>query len=129
MMFKLGSSMTIDNSTGNLPQMGNVLSAWLQRMVISKITKKQVGYQTVEEKEDFSFEGVWQPMGQTQLRIKEEGQRNWPWYVCHSKTALPLKFDDLIEKSGVKYRVRDITYWKDYGYYEYHAVEAWVFND
>lgn len=126
-MFKMGSNITLNSiGNGSLPQMGHVLDQWSQRMNFIKIAKTQKGGMTVETRTPFDFSGVWQPMSPTQLRLKEEGQRSWPWTVCHTRTNLELVLDDVIIHNGIEYRVMYHNNWKQYGYFEYHLVEDWV---
>lgn len=96
---------------------------WLKPMVFLVVTKSQVNFQTYEEEEKISFDGVWQPFSDRKLQMKPEGQRSWKWFTCHSFSQLPLDVDMIIEYVSKKYRVMEIRAYPEYGYYEYHLVD------
>ena len=125
-MIGMGSKKLLNESTSNLPQMGEVIKSWMLPMFLFVVTKVQKGYETVESFEQFDFKGTWQAMSARQIMMKPEGQRNWPWKTCHSTTSLPSKLDDVIMKNDVKFRILGVYEWPEYGYFEYHLVEDWI---
>ena len=124
-MIGLGSKTLLNQNTGNLPDVSDALRSWLQKMNFQVIGKIIEDYQAYEQYKAVDFSGVWQPMSPAQLRMKPEGQRVWPWFVCHTLNPIGLKQDDVIVFLGVEYRVMSVTGWNQYGYYEYHLVSDW----
>jgi hypothetical protein len=124
-MIGMGSKTLLSQNSGNLPDVSDALRSWLQKITFQIIGKVVEDYQTYETHTNLSFDGVWQPMGPAQLRMKAEGQRTWPWFVCHTLNALELKTDEVIIFQDSEYRVMEVTRWTQYGYYEYHLVKDW----
>lgn len=122
-MIKNGKDTPLNESFGNLPNMASTLDGWLMTLVFIKTIKTIINYNAVETEEEFSFQGVWQPLSLSELKMKPENERTWKWYNCHTKTDLGLKNDDIITYKDIKYRVMSTGYFEDYGYYNYHLVE------
>lgn len=122
-MIKNAASIPFSQTNfSGVPNMSGTLDGWLQKIVFNVITKQIVNFEVVETTQDVTFEGVWQPFGPEQLKIKPEGQRSWSWFMVHSKTPLPLKNDDVMKYRGVQYRVMEVGNYNEYGFYEYHVI-------
>jgi hypothetical protein len=111
---------------GNLPQMGEVIISWFQPLTFGLVVKAQADYDTVETVQDIETQGVRQPMGAQQLRIKPEGQRSWRWETLHCLPHVQLSNDDIVIFNGVKYRVMSRLDWAEYGYMEYHIAQTFT---
>lgn len=123
-MIKNAKDVPLFQNSGTVPNMAGALRNWMQPMLFFRITKSVVAFQNVEEREEYRFNGVWQPLSPQVVQQKPEGQRDWKWFTCHTLTALELIPDDVIEYLGTSYRLMPgkLDY-ALYGYYEYHLVE------
>jgi hypothetical protein len=126
MIFKQGKDTLLNQNSGTLPNMAEVMAGWFQKMQFIKITKSNVNYKSVEVETIIDFEGVWDGLPIHKLEVKPEGQRSWSWYGIHAKTNLELKPDDKVKYQGKKYRVMQETDYSLYGYHEYQVVEDFV---
>lgn len=124
-MIKNGSDISISNAVGTLPQLGGILDGWLRKLIFIKVVTSIVNYKTVSVETEFQFQGVWQPLSNSEVKMKQEHERAWKWYNCHSKTDLELKNDDIITYKEKKYKIMNVGFYDDYGYYNYHLIEAY----
>lgn len=109
-----------------LPNVAIALRNWLQPMVFGIITKDVKFFQNNEAVNLINFLGVWQPFTPAQLKLKPQGQRDWSWFMLHAEPGLVLKDDDVVEYSGVQYRVMETNDYAAYGFNEYHLVEDYT---
>lgn len=126
MIIKNASSIPLNQNSGTLPDVSGALLNWFQKMVFTRVTKKQVNYATVEEAENINFEGVWQVMSAQSLSMKPTGQRDWKWFTVHAQPSLILIPDEVITYQGTQYRVKDKIDYKEYGYVEYGLVQDYI---
>lgn len=109
--------------TNQMPNMAQTLQAWLIPLTFGVVTKQQNGFFTREVVVKKSFDGVWQPLTYEQLKVKNEGERSWKWFWCHTLIDLGLKPDDVIIYQGTQYRVMGAKDYSLNGFYEYELVE------
>lgn len=126
MTIRNGSDITLDQSTGNLPQMSSTMSGWMRPITFIRIVKTIVNHRAVEAETNFSFSGVWQPLNPKQVSIKPVGQRTWAWFMLHCDISIILEPDEVVTYLGTRYRVRAHTHYKEYGYIEYHLSEDYL---
>jgi hypothetical protein len=120
------SSLTLDQNPSALPNVSEGILSWFQPMSFDLLTKTVVNHQLVETGTPVLTQGVRQPMKPQDLKMKPEGQREWKWETMHALRDLILKPDDIISFNGVPYRVMEKLDWKEYGFVEYHIVEAYT---
>lgn len=114
-------------STG-LPQMGGVLDSWLIKLTFYVVTTTIKRHRVVEERQEVSFSGVWQPLSSTKIQRKPERLHAFDWFICHTKTDIGLKHDDVIIYKSKQYRVDSVGKYDDYGYFYYELVEDFEGN-
>lgn len=95
-------------------------------MTFGIVTKTTEGFQAVEDVEEVSFQGVWQPLRERQLLLKPEGQRAWSWFWLHADPSLELDVDDTITYLGTQFRVMAKKDYDIYGYVEYELVQDYT---
>lgn len=110
-------------NSGTLPNVQDAMANWFQLLSFYKVQKKVVNFLVEETLEEYTFQGVKQPLSPQKLSLKPEGQRAWIWITIHAYPDLILKPDEIIQFGTTKYRVMEKLNWKEYGYVEYHAVE------
>lgn len=125
-MIKNGSDTKIGDTNFNLPNMSSPLESWLQNLIFGVVTTEIVNYKAVEIKKDISFKGVWQPMSSTRVSQKPEREREFDWYLCHSKIDLQLKNNDIIKYRDRNFRIMSKGHYDDYGYFNYELVEVFT---
>lgn len=111
---------------GALPQVGGALQGWFQAMSFMVVTKTIQAFQVKESGEAVNFRGVIQPLKDSALYLKPEGQRTWTWWQMHCDILLPLKNDDVVTYKGKQTRVMSIKDYSAYGYYEYQLAQDWT---
>lgn len=121
-----GSSIPLNAAFGGLPQVGGALPGWSIPMVFGVVTKTRVNNKIVETMTNISTQGVWQPMSNQELKLKEEGQRGWAWYTVHALPSLILDLDSVVNYQGTQYRVMMKKNYKEYGYVEYQLVNDYT---
>jgi len=115
------------NNTGTLPNMGDAILNWFQKMTFEQVAKVVNGlFQVSETATSFSFMGVWQSAQPTQLEMQAQGQRKWNWWTCHSQPNVPLNVDDVITYLGIQYRVMSKIDHTLYGYIEYRLINDYT---
>jgi len=117
-----GKDVPLNQSAGFVPNVQGALDGWLQPMTFLQVVKTVAGFQVSESAAPVSFNGVWQPFTDRQLEMKPIGQRSWSWFMVHSKVALPLVPDDVVQYLGNQYRVMSVRDYALYGYFEYHLI-------
>lgn len=104
------------------PQLG--INMWSQGATAKAIT------QSVDEMGDvhnnsftFQFDGVIQPLGLEETKIKPEGQRSFPWFWFHTKENVVLETNDKVVYNGITYKIMDKKDYSAYGHIEYHCIK------
>lgn len=123
MIFKNGKDTPLNQQQGTVPQMGSALLDWFQTMIFGIVTKTTKNFQVVEDMEQITFQGVWQPFTSRQLLLKPEGQRAWSWYMVHADPSLQLEVDMVINYIGKQYRVMQKMDYSLYQYIQYDIIE------
>lgn len=122
-MITNASSIPLNDTAPNLPNMGGTLPGWFLKMSLGLITKVIVNNRVQETVTNFEVMGVIQPFNAQQLEIKPEGQRAWKWHMIHCQPSFPVKPDDTIVYKGARYRIMSKWGYDDYGFCEYDAVK------
>lgn len=102
-----------------LPNLSNPVKAYMQKMVLVKVTKAIVDYEEQEVRTVINTKGVRQPLPPQQLEILSRGQRAWKWECLHVLPNVDLKPDDIVFYKDTKYRVKEKYDCSEYGYIEY----------
>ena len=107
-----------------LPEMSGALTNWQNTMTFSKITKTMVNDEVVDNKVDYYFEGVFEPMTPQALFFKPEGERNWKWWTLWTRIGLDIQNQDLIQDfNGLIYKVIKRTDWTQGNYTEFEVIQ------
>lgn len=122
-MISNAKNRSLNSQSPGLPNMSSTLDGWLQKLKLYIVSTTVEAFQTVEQRQEVSFLGVWQPMSVSQIERKPKEWREFHWYMLHSKTDLELKFKDRIEYKGNNYKVLTVGPYDDYGYFYYELVE------
>lgn len=123
MIFGQGKNIPLNQSSNNLPNVGDAMMSWTDKIICQKVEKKTINFQIVELLTPFNFEGVWQPASPQRIQMKPEGQRNWKWFTLHAKPSLVLVPDEIILYLGTKYRVSGKSDYSTFGYVMYDLHE------
>lgn len=115
----------LGSNPGTLPDVSDALLGWFQKMRFVKIAKSVVNFKVVELATPFETMGVRQPFTAQQLMMKPEGQRKWLWQTMHALPDTVLRPDDVIVFGDIPYRVMEKLNWTEYGFVEYHIVQAY----
>ncbi len=63
-----------------------------------------------------------QPFTAQMLKVKPEGDRAWSWYWIHSLINLEVQINDRIRFNGMAFKIMEKLNYREYGYFEYHAI-------
>lgn len=107
-----------------LPNMASAVSAWMQSLSFSLVTKTIVDFVETETLITVLTKGVRVPLKPQELLIKPEGQRSWRWEHIFALTTLELNIDDIIIFDSRKYRVMSKSDYSEYGYIDYQICES-----
>ena len=102
-----------------LPNLSNPIRAYMQPMILVKVTKSIVDYEESEVRTVIKTRGVRQPLPPQELEILQRGQRAWKWECLHLLPNVDLKPDDIVLYKDVRYRVKEKYDCTEYGYIEY----------
>lgn len=102
-----------------LPDVSSAMEGFFVPMVFIKVVKTVVDFVVEETEQEIEFRGVWQVMGERELKLLPEGERSNSWYTVHSDRDLKLGLDEIIKYQGVKYRIMKNVPHEIYGYREY----------
>lgn len=117
-------SLSVADAVSPVPTMRSTLLGWFRQLELVKVVKKTVGVRTVEVEVPLPALGVWQPLSAEELNLKKEGERSWRWFSITASTDLVLLTDDIIARSGVRYRVMGKWDYTDEGFVTYHVINA-----
>lgn len=117
-----GCNVPLTFQQGTVPNMGESITDWFQKMVFTKIVKTVVGFVLQETPTDIVFWGVMQPLSGRQLGLVDIGQRKWNWQLLISQSVLPLLPDDTVTWNNRQVRVMSQKDYGLYGFIEYTLV-------
>ena len=113
----------LDQLTGTLPNVSNVLLDWFQPITLILIKKSVVNFKLLEDRTPIIFMGVVESQTPTQIAMKPEGQRQWNYLNIWTLPNITLKIDDVFSYMGKEYRAERKNDWTQYGYCEFECVE------
>lgn len=124
-MITNGKDIPLNQAASALPDMGPAMSDVMQPITLIKVDKQNVDGIVQEILTAIDTRAVRLPMGPQMLSIKPEGQRSWLWETVYAAPDLVLKPDDLIQWTGVLFRVMQKTDFSQYGYVQYDIVQEY----
>lgn len=115
--------LTVDQAVMPTPTARSTLQGWFRPIVLIRIKKQTVDFQTVEVEKPLRAFGVVQPLSATALAIKPEGQRAWKWWSISATPDLELIVDEKITYRGTKLRIMRQLPFEANDVVQYEAVE------
>ena len=116
-----------DSRAGRLPQVGGALVGWQSSMTFKLVRETIVDREIVKTETNYIYQGVFQPQRSRDLLIKPEGERNWKWWLLHTKTKYDINNgDNIVDYKGRKFRVMKSNDWGQAGFYSYELVESFT---
>lgn len=105
-----------------VPMVSEVFSDWTQMLQVQIVNTIVADYEVHENALTLlDFEGIFEPMPDTKLINKPEGQRQWQWWTLW--TTYDLKIDAIIQDaSGLQYRVMTRAKWDMVGGYRAYEI-------
>lgn len=120
-----GTNIPLTFQQGTVPNMGETLTDYFQKMTFTQIVKSVIGFEVLETPTDISFWGILQPFTGKQLALLPEGERAWNWQTLHAQPVLKLQVDDVVTWLGRQVRVMSRKDYSIYSYVEYTLVLDW----
>ena len=104
----------------NMPNMANTLTGWQAPLQLVRITQSMSEGDVEYSEELITFQGVWQPLKDSLLQFKPEGQRAWEWIWIHAVAgSLNLDTADKVIFNNKRYKVMAIKDYSLNGFIEY----------
>ncbi len=104
--------------------MAEAMWDWDTATRLRVVNKAIVDFEVAENQvADIEFLGVLQPIPETKLLIKPEGQRTWQWWTMWTEQELNLDMI-VIDDQEKEYRVMRASDWNAAGYFEYQLTEG-----
>lgn len=119
-----GNTRTLKQSAIGVPNMSEALMGWMQTMDVITVSKTVSNFLLVETEDQRTIQAVRQPLSQTRLEIKPEGQRAWKWELLH--TTENFELDDKVNFDGTQYRIMSKFRWAEYGFFEYEICQNYA---
>jgi hypothetical protein len=108
------------------PAMRSTIYGWLRRLVLTRIAKRVVDFQTVETEESVSTYGTIVPVPAQFLKMLPEGQRLWDWRTLYTSPDFELTPDEVLVHEGVRFRVMSKNAYSQFGYIKYTLVNDYT---
>lgn len=115
--------LSVTDAAVALPSMHGTITGWFRTLVLGRVTKTVVDFETKEVFRELRCMGVVQPHGPRELRLKPEGQRQWNWQMLHTTRDVNLQNDERFSLRGVPFRVMSKQDYSDYGYVTYELIQ------
>jgi hypothetical protein len=107
------------------PSMRDTITGWSETITLVRLLKKIVNHENVNERTEFTCQGMIQPFSKRDLLIKPEGQRAWKWWMLHISSSIETPPGAEFEIAGVTYKVMgELPYFRN-GFYEYELVQGY----
>lgn len=117
------NTRSVQDAASTLPSVQTTITGWFRALVLVRVVKTVVDFETKEARQEVSCRGVIQPFGPRELKMKPEGQRAWNWQMLHTSPDVALKDDEEFTIKGTRYRVMSQQNWSEYGYITYELVQ------
>ncbi len=124
-----GSNIPLNFAQGSIPNMGETLTDYFQKMSFIQITKTVQGFEVLETPVTTNFWGILMPFGARELKLIPEGQRAWTYFKLYAQPVLTLQVDDVIVLTSINNKQTRVTSREDYkmyGYVSYSLVQDWT---
>ena len=103
--------------------MKDALAGFSEPVQFAVVSKTVVDYKAVNSFSSVAWlTGSMQPLPAQALKVKPEGQRTWKWWKLWTDQQLKLN-DEIQDKCGRRYKVMEVSDWRDSGYFEYELME------
>ena len=96
---------------------------FFQKILIGLVYKQNDGGFLEEFTKPIYTMGVRVSMNARQLAVKPEGERKWKWSSLYTVPLPELNVDDIVQISGIKYRVMSSQANQEYGCRAYELLE------
>lgn len=117
------NTRTVQDAASALPSVQTTITGWFRSLILVRVVKTVLNFETKETRQEVNCMGVIQPFGPRELKMKPEGQRAWNWQMLHTTPDVALKDDEEFTIKGTRYRVMSQQNWSEYGYIIYELVQ------
>jgi hypothetical protein len=115
--------LSVEDAVAAMPSVRSTLLGWFRPIALTRVIQRIVDFKTLEIEEPLSTRGVVQPLTETSLMLKPEGQRAWKWFLIHATPDLVLAVNDVIILKGDRLRIQKTKDYSVNGYVCYEACE------
>ena len=105
------------------PNMGSAIAGFTQVNDVQILRTVLVAGEAVKQGYTVTAATSIQPLSAQRIAMKPEGERAWKWWMIHTFTDLYAKVGDILEITGVGYRLMACTDYSAAGYRIFEAVE------
>lgn len=114
-----GCNIPLTFQQGTVPNMGETMTDWFQKMVFTQVVKSVVGFEVLEVPTSTTFWGVIMPLSPRDLKLLPEGQRAWTLYRLYAQPVLKLQVDDVITITSFNNKQTRVMSREDFSIYSY----------
>ena len=118
--------LSVSDAALALPSLYASIVGWFRPLVLGRVTKTVVDFETKEVFREFRCMGVIQPFGVQELNMKPEGQGKWNWQMLHTTRDVNLLNDERFVLRGTPFRVMRKKDYSDYGYVVYELTQDYT---
>lgn len=114
-----GANIPLNFQQGTVPNMGESLTDWFQKMSFIQIVKIGVGFELLETPTVTTFWGIVMPLSPRDLKILPEGERAWTLFKLYAQPVLTLQVDDVITFTSFNNKQTRVMSRENYAIYSY----------
>ena len=121
-----GCNVPLNSVQGTVPNMGEAITDYFQKLSFIQIVKTVVGFQLKETPTTTEFWGIYMPAGPRNMAILPAGQRAWTIYKLYTQQPLTLQVDDVVvfpQINNKQTRVMKREDYSQYGYIVYDLIQ------
>lgn len=124
-----GNAIPLNFQQGTVPNMGETMTDWFQKLSFIQIVKSVVGFEVQEVPITTNFWGIFMPLSPRDLQLLPEGQRAWTLYRLYAQPVLTLQVDDVVVFPQINNKQTRIMSREDfalYSYVTYSLCQDWI---
>lgn len=114
-----GCNRPLNFQQGTVPNMGEAITDWFQKMTFTMVAKSIVGFEVLETPTPTQFWGVLMPLSPRDLQLLPIGQRAWTLFKLFAQPVLTLQVDDVIILNSLNSKQTRVMSRENYGLESY----------
>lgn len=109
-----------------VPNMARTLRGWIKSTTVKTVVQTVVDYETVNTETETTLKINKQPLPSEKVVMLPGYDRAWKWWSLIIQSGPLLSIDDIIEISGIGYKIKEVVNWSESGFQKYKAIESYT---